>query len=121
MLGVKRYRISLLIKVGQRAHMEHASPTMWKLKMTHKGFCRLAIVVIRLHPATRAVFKCLYFIMNYMSSPAPLGLMVLYITIQKCNILHSTCPYINSDVDIYVTLKVIYDFYVNAFLNILKI
>lgn len=56
--------------------------------------------------------------MNYVSSPAPLGLMVLYITIQKCNILHSTCPYINSDVDIYVTLKVIYDFYVNAFLNI---
>lgn len=83
MLGVKRYRISLLIKVGQRAHMEHASPTMWKLKMTHKGFCRLAIVVIRLHPATRAVFKCLYFIMNYVSSPAPLGLMVLYITIQN--------------------------------------
>lgn len=35
--------------------------------------------------------------------------------------LHSTCPYINSDVDIYVTLKVIYDFYVNAFLNIFKI
>lgn len=59
--------------------------------------------------------------MNHVSSSAPLGLTVLYITIQKCYILQSTCPYINSDVDIYVTLKAIYDFYINASLDIFKI